>query len=607
MGKASRRRLRDEPAAAPEAAPAGRGFWICLGLIAANLVVYSQVWSFGLVSYDDIHYLKMSPHVSNGLTLRGVKWALTTFYFANWHPLTWLSYMLDIELYGRNAGGFHVTNAVLHSVASILLFRALRRLTNAEVPSAFVAALFAVHPLHVESVAWVSERKDVLSAVFLMLALSAYGAYARRPGLRRYLIMALLFILGLMSKPMLVTFPFLLLLLDFWPLRRPPSWRLLAEKAPLFLLSAASSYLTLRAQALNVAKLDVLPFILRAANAAASYVVYAAKTLWPANLAVFYPYPRAQSGWWMVVCLLGLTAVSLAVLREARRRPYLPVGWFWFLGTLVPVIGLVQTGDQAMADRYAYIPIIGLFIMAAWGAEELAEARPDLSGLVRAAAACAILACVIAARAQVGCWRGDRELWSRALAVTTGNFVAESGMGTVLLAEGKLDQAIAHYEKAVALEPFYAQTYNTLGATLMKYGHVREALPYLDRAAKLKPGFAEAHNNLGLALASLGDVDQAIARYTEALRLEPNYAEVQGNLAIALARQGRLDEALSLFNVALRLNPDFADGHYNLAVILFQKGKSAEAADHLRTALRLNPDHADARLMLDDLARGARP
>jgi len=581
--------------------------------MAAVVFVYSRVWRFGFVSYDDLHYLTMSPHVSNGLTLAGAKWALTTFYFVNWHPMTWLSYMLDVELYGWNAGGIHFTNTALHLATSILLFRLLKRLTDADLPSAFVAAMFAVHPLHVESVAWVSERKDVLSAFFLMLSFSAYAAYARRPGFRGYLVLVGLFILGLMSKPMLVTFPFLLLLFDVWPLRRwappgevqgpgqLPAWRLFAEKVPLFLLSAASSFITLRAQEQNVAKLTVLPFSVRLANAADSYVRYAVKTLWPADLAVFYPYPRTQSGWWMLACLAGLTAVSLLVAREARRRPYLAVGWFWYIGTLVPVIGLVQAGDQAMADRYTYIPIVGLFIMAAWGGAELGARRAGLRFPLRAAAVGCILACMVISRAQAGYWRNDKELWARALAVTRDNYIAESGMGTVLLSEGKLKEAIAHYEKAVALEPLYAQTYNTLGVALMKYGHVREALPYLSQAVKLRPDFAEAHSNLGLALSSLGDVDQAIARYKEALRLKPDYAEVRGNLAIEFARQGRLDEALAQFSESLRLDPDSVQGHYNLAVLLFQKGMKAEALEHLRTVLRLRPGHADARRMHDEL------
>jgi len=586
-------------------AGAGRGLWIGLGLVAAILFVYAQVWYFDFVSYDDAYYLTMSPHISNGFTVPGVKWALTTFYFLNWHPLTWFSYMLDIELYGPNAGGFHASSVALHAVGSILLFRSLRRLTGDEAPSALVAALFAVHPLHVESVAWVSERKDVLSGVFLMLALSAYGFYARRPGLGRYLLTALLFTLGLMSKPMLVTFPFLLLLLDFWPLRRPLSWRLLTEKVPLFLLSAASSFITLRAQTINVARLDALPFSVRVANAANSYAAYAAKTLWPVNLAAFYPYPRTLSGWWMVACLLGLAAVSLAVIRERRRRPYLAVGWFWYLGALVPVIGLVQTGDQAMADRYSYIPIIGLFIMAAWSAEELATRRLDLRAAVRAAAWCAVLAYMITAREQAGHWRGDRELWTHALAVTRGNYIAEMGMGTLLLSEGKREEAIARYEKAVALVPMNARTHNTLGVTLMNHGHVREAVPYLRRAAQLKPDLAEAQSNLGLALASLGDVDGALISHREAMRLEPKSPEVLSNFAIELSRQGKTAEALPLLQDALRIDPDYADGHYNLAVALFQAGNASEAAGHLRTAMSLNPGHADARRMLDDLERRA--
>ncbi|MBI2787195.1 MAG: tetratricopeptide repeat protein [Elusimicrobia bacterium] len=617
MGKASRRPRRDEPAPFPRASSPGRGLWIHAGLFAAILFIYAQVWYFDFVSYDDMFYLKMSPHVSNGLTWAGVKWAFTTFYFVNWHPVTWLSYLLDVEIYGRNAGGFHATNVALHAAASLLLFRLLRRLTDAELPSAFVAVLFAVHPMHVESVAWVAERKDVLSGLFLMLALSAYGAYARRPGLGRYLLTALLFALGLMSKPMLVTFPCLLLLLDVWPLRRwalpgdapdprhEPWGRLLAEKVPLLLLSAASSWITVRAQALNVAKLEVLPLSLRVANAASSYVAYAVKTIWPAKLAVFYPYPHVQSGWRMVACLLLLAAVSAAVLREVRRRPYLAVGWFWYLGTLVPVIGLVQTGDQSMADRYTYIPLIGLFIMAAWGGAEWAARSEERRAPSRAAALFALIALAIAARAQASHWRGDRELWTRALAVTQRNYVAESGIGTILLSEGKLEEAVEHYEKAAAYEPLFAQNYNTLGVTLMRFGHIDRALPYLEKAVKLSPGFAEAHSNLGLALAAKGRLGEAVAEYEVSQRLEPDYPEVKANLAIALARQGRLDEARSLLNAALRLNPDFVEAHYNLAVVLYQKGQIPDAVGHLKTALRLNPDHAEARLMLDDLTRAA--
>lgn len=615
MSKASRRRLHEETEGIPVSPSRRESLWVYSGLIAAIAFIYAQVWFFDFVNFDDQYYLRVSPYVSSGLTLPGIKWALTTFYFVNWHPLTWLSYMLDVEIYGLNAGGFHVTNVLLHATASILLFRLLRRLTGAGSASAFVAALFAVHPLHVESVAWVSERKDVLCGVFFMLTLSAYAAYVRSPGVRRYSLVAIMFILGLMSKPMIVTLPFLLLLMDIWPLRRlalpgdtlkpqhQPPWRLLVEKAPLMLFAAASCYLTVRAQAANVAKLDVLPLSVRVANAASSYVGYVAKTIWPSRLAAFYPYPSVQSGWRMVACLLALLAVSLAVVRELRRRPHLAVGWFWYLGTLIPVIGLVQTGDQSMADRYTYIPIIGLFIMVAWSGQELVERNADHRVVVRGAAILVLFACVIAARAQTSHWRGTKELWARALAVTQDNYIAESGMGGVLLSEGKLDEAIVHYEKAVAITPFSAQTYNTLGAALMKHQYIEKALPYLVHAVELKPEYAEAHNNLGLALVSLGKIDQAIAHYEEALRIEPNYAEVLSNLAIALARLGRFDEALARFKESLRSDPDYADGHYNLAVALFQRGNVAEAIVHLRTALRLDPDNADARHMLSDLER----
>ncbi len=317
MDQSSRPPRRDDRAAAPAAARVRRGLWICLGLIAINFFVYAQVWFFDFVSYDDHYYLKESPYLSSGLTFPGIKWAMTTFYFTNWHPLTWLSYMLDINIYGPNAGGFHLTNVVLHTISAILLFLLLRRLTGAELPSAFVAALFAVHPLHVESVAWVAERKDVLSGLFWMLTLAAYGAYARRPGLPRYLLAALPFVFGLMSKPMIVTLPFLLLLLDYWPLRRlalpgdapgpgqESAWRLLDEKTPLLLIAAASSFITMQAQSPNIALMDVLPLGARVANTANSYLAYAAKTLWPVNLTVFYPYPSKQSGWWMVAMRPG--------------------------------------------------------------------------------------------------------------------------------------------------------------------------------------------------------------------------------------------------------------------------------------------------------------
>lgn len=612
----SGRQESEGPPSAPSALSLGSDLWIHLGLIAAILFVYAQVWDFLLVNFDDTYYLMSSPHVANGLTLPGIKWAFTTFYFVNWHPLTWLSYMLDVEIYGLHLGGFHATNVALHAASSLLLFGLLRRLTGAKYPSAFVAALFAVHPLHVESVAWIAERKDVLSGVFLMLALTAYAAYARLPSRRRYLVVVAMFCLGLMSKPMLVTFPFVLLLLDFWPLRRwavpgdapgpgqMSAWSLVVEKVPLLLLAAVSCYVTVLAQTPAMAGMNYLPLGSRVARAANSYVGYAAKTLWPVRLEAFYPYPRVQSGWRMVQYVLGLFVVSLAVIRQARRRPYLPVGWFWYLGTLVPVIGLVQVGDQAMADRYTYIPIIGLFIIAAWGGAELASRRPGLRLSLWATAVAVVLACLFTARAQTGHWRDSKTLWTHALAVDPSNHAAEAGVASVLLNEGKVEESIAHMEKAVALNPSNPQLHGSLGVTLVKGGHAGRALPYLVKWVAFSPQLASAHSNLGLALVSLGRVDEGLDQLKEAVRLDPQSAEIRANLAIALVHRKRLDEAMSHFGDALRLDPDYADGHYNLAVTLFEKGNYAEAAGHLRTALRLRPDIEEARLMLADLERG---
>ena len=551
--------------------------------------MYGEVWYYDLVTFDDPQYVSENPNVLGGLTAQGVWWALTTGYFTYWHPLTWLSHMLDVQIYGMNAGGHHLTNLLFHIANTLLLFGLLHGMTGALGRSAFVAALFAVHPLHVESVAWVAERKDVLSTLFWMLTLGAYLQYVRQPRRERYLAVLGLFAMGLMAKPMLVTLPFVLLLLDVWPLRRVSLqadlsvrsggklpretrsvWlRLAREKLPLLVLAIASSMVTLVTQtgAGAVSGLDNIPVKLRIANAAVSYVAYIGKMMWPSRLAALYPFPSSLPGWWGVGSLLGLIGLSVLLIRVARRHPYLLVGWLWYLGTLVPVIGFVQVGAQSRADRFTYIPLIGLFLMVAWGIADLFArwsyrkiAIPSLAGVV-------VLACTLIARGQVRHWENSSTMWGNTLAVTTENFLAHNNLGVTLARQGRLPDAIAHY---------------------------RESL-------RIRPDSAETQNNLGNALFRQGRASEAIVHYGEALRLKPDYPEVHNNLGVVLSSQGRVEEAIREFLAALQGMPGQAGIHYRVAVLLGKKGDTAEAVRHFETALQLNPEHREARQALDDL------
>lgn len=567
--------------------------WLCLVLLAATALVYAPVQQYDFVTWDDPQYVSENPHVFSGLTWPGVAWAFTTGYFTYWHPLTWLSHMLDVQIYGMNAGGHHVTNVLLHIANTLLLFGLLYRMTEALGRSAFVAGLFAVHPLHVESVAWVAERKDVLSTLFWMLTLWSYLVYARQPRRGRYLVVLLLFALGLMAKPMLVTLPFVLLLLDVWPLRRVSLeagcpdrsggglpreqgsvWlRLVREKLPLLALAVASSIVTLvtQTQAGALSRFDTVPLKLRAANASVSYVAYIGKMLWPSRLAALYPLPPSLPGWWVVGSILGLIGVTVLLIRMARRYPYLAVGWLWYLGTLVPVIGLVQAGSQARADRFTYVPLIGLFLLAGWGIPDLVRRWPSLEMALPPVAVLVILACAILARGQVRHWETSTTMWENTLAVTAENFLGHNNLGVALARQGRLAEAIAEYNEAL----------------------------------RIQPDFSEAHNNLGNALVREGRLVEAIAHYTEALRLRPDYPEAHNNLAVALSRQGRVEEAIREFEEALRSMPGQASVHYRLAILLERRGDTAEAIRHLETALQLNPGYQEARRTLDDLTSRA--
>lgn len=600
----------------PEPTFSGQALWVCLALIAASFVVYASVWRHEFVTLDDTVYVTQNPPVSRGLTWQGVWWAFATGHASNWHPVTWLSHMLDVQLYGMNAGPHHLSNLLLHIANTLLLFGVFHRITGALGRSAFVAGLFAVHPLHVESVAWVAERKDVLSTLFWMLTLWAYVGYVREPRLGRYLGLLLVFALGLMAKPMVVTLPFVLLLLDVWPLGRvelgsesgsrsglaPPAdrwligFRLMQEKLPLLALTLASSIATFLVQQRGgaVGGFEALPLAYRVENALVSYVVYIGKMLWPTRLALFYPYPRSLPEWWVLGSFLFLSAVSVLVIRAARRHPYLPVGWLWYLGTLVPVIGLVQVGGQAMADRYTYIPFIGLFVIVAWGVPGLLSRLPHRKIALRGAAALALLALTLIARAQVPYWKNSMVLWGHALEVTTGNYQAHNNLGAFLVEQEMYSEAIAHYREALRTSPDFADAHNNLANALANLRQVSEAVAHYTEALRIKPDHANAHNGLGAALAKEGRFTEAIAHYSEALRIEPDLVDAHNNWGSALADQGQIDAAIQRFLEALQIQPDHADAHYNLGVMLHKKGNIVEAAQHYGKAIRSKPPYAEA-------------
>jgi protein O-mannosyl-transferase len=570
-------------ASVPSSAPADlflskRFLLACLILIAAIAAVYAPVRHFGFLSWDDPDYVTGNSHVAQGLTWSGAWWAFTSTTAANWHPLTWLSHMLDVQLFGMDAGAHHVTNLLIHTLNTLLLFGLLCMTTGAFGRSLFVAALFALHPLHVESVAWIAERKDVLSTLFWLLTVWSYVAYVRRPRPGRRLVVLLSFALGLMAKPMLVTLPFTLLLMDFWPLRRmepagadhagqaAPArpWhdavRLVREKLPLFALAAIASAVTFLAhrQGGAVAALEGAPLGLRVTNAAASYLAYIGKALWPSGLAAFYPLGASTAALQASLGAALLIVVTILTVRAGRNRGYLPVGWLWYVGTLVPVIGLVQVGGQSMADRYTYVPLIGLFLIAAWGAPELASRLRYGKLALPVAASCAILACGVLARAQVRYWSDDLSLWRHALNVTQDNYMAHTHLGLALANQGRDGEAMPHFVEAVRLRPDFALAQNDLGVALMARGDLDEAARHLSAALRKEPGNATIHTNLGLTLMGLGEPGEAARSFAAALELQPDRADAHANLGDALARiPGRLPDAVAQYREALRLQPGF--------------------------------------------------
>jgi Flp pilus assembly protein TadD len=621
-------------------------------LSAMVIVVYWRVGHFPFIGYDDDRYILNNPALQGGLSLSGLRWAFTTDMDAGRIPLTWLSRMLDISLFGMDAGKHHLVNVLLHLLNTLLLFQVLRKMTGRMWECGLVAAFFAVHPLHVESVAWVTERKDVLAGFFWMLSMWAYARYAERPGVVRYGLVVLFFSLGLMSKAILVTFPFVLLLLDYWPLGRfsfagelsrenpsrfshSPPGRLVQEKIPLLFLSLIASVVTYRSQDMAgmVVSLELSPLWVRTGNALQAYASYLGKTVWPSGLAFFYPHPGTRILFWKIAVagmLLGL--VTVFFVRQARNRGWLAVGWFWFLGTLVPVLGLVHVGDQAMADRCTYIPLIGLSIVCAWGSGELAG-RWKVSAAAMAAVSGAGLAALMACSwVQVGYWRGSVPLFTHALEVTRDNWGAQNALGKIAAEAGREEEAVARFREAVRLRPDISALHKNLALSLAKVGRLDEAATHLREALRLSPGDGDSayalyvirsgqgkkdealryfnqglraaaasaawNNDMGLTLAGLGKIDDAIAFFREALRLQPGYAEAHYNLGVALGRLGKRDEAIPHFREALRISPADADAHNKIGVSLVRLERLDEAMVHFREALKMRPDHEDARYNL---------
>ena len=617
---------------------------VCVLLVVAVLLVFGQTLRFGYVNYDDDKYVYDNPQVLKGLTPHGFGWAFTYGQIGHWHPLTWISHMLDAELFGAGPAGPHLTNVILHAANAVLLFLLLQRMTGlrseksagaaatpagASWPSAFVAALFAIHPLRVESVAWVSERKDVLSGFFFMLTLLMYVLYAEKPKVQNpksrvfYGLALLFFALGLLSKSMLVTLPCVLLLLDYWPLGRMTGggWRvadennstagpstflspmalarrrinhLLLEKLPFFILSVMSCAATSLVPE-KVMAIERLSPSLRIENALVAYVAYMGQMFYPAGLAVPYPFPiRGLPSWEVAGALALLIALSIAGFTFRKSHPYLIVGWLWYLGMLVPVSGIVQISYYARADRYTYLPQIGLYLMIAWAARDLTVSwrhRRQVLGMAATAIMGALMAC---ASLQTSYWRNGTLLWNHTLACTSGNYTAQNNLGYELAAQGRSMEAIEHYQTAIEINPNYAEAQYNLGIALAAQGRLDEAIEHYQKAIQINPDDYEAQYNLGIVLATQGRLDEAIEHYQKAIQINPDHVGAQNNLGYELAAQGRSVEAIEHYERAIQINPRDAYAHNNLAHELAAQGRPVEAIEHYQAAIQIDPYDAYA-------------
>jgi tetratricopeptide (TPR) repeat protein len=653
----------------------GPSLWIALILAAGTLLVYWPVTKFQFVNFDDTDFVTENPQVQAGLTVEGFKWAWHSEVARNWHPITMLTHMLDCQLFGLNAGRHHLVNLLFHVANTLLLFHLLKFITGAVRRSAFVAALFAWHPLHVESVAWIAERKDVLSTLFWFLTIWAYVRYVRELATPNskfkgfYVLTLIFFALGLMSKPMLVTVPFVLLLLDFWPLGRinlvqttapmggapqrgkekakakspaqarsrsifPP--RLLLEKIPFLAMSAALCVVTFSIQKHGGAMLTGrdLSLASRIENAIVSYPRYIGKMFWPRHLAGLYLRSGEWPLWLAALAALALLSMSIIAVAQMRRQPWLAVGWFWYLGTLVPVIGVVQVGMQSMADRFTYVPLVGIFIILSWGAAELARAWRLPAFASGAAATLVLTTCLALTARQVGYWKDSETLFKRMIAVTKNNYMAHYNLANLYFREKRIDDAAANYEAALEEEPNYADARNNFGTLLLDQKHYDDALQQYAAAVRINPQYlyyfnfanaladaasarhdtnefaqavqaygqavlldpnaSEAHNNLGMTWDAQGRENEAAAEFAEAVRLQPDFELAHFNLANALARLGKNDESLAEYRIAAQLKPDRAESHNGLGICYAMQNKMADAAQEFKEVIRLQPDNAGA-------------
>ena len=577
-------------------------------LLLGTLALYYPALHSGFVNYDDPAYVTSNFHVQQGLNSRSVAWAFTSTAEANWHPLTWISHMLDVQLFGLRPAGHHAQSVLWHAVNVVLLFLLLAKATGFVGRSALVAGLFAVHPLNVESVAWVAERKTVLCTFFFLLALGAYGWYVKRPRVSRYLLVALLFALGLMAKPMAITLPFALLLIDFWPLQRFPETpisKLALEKIPLLALSAASAAITLYAQRAGgaVGSTELLPLAMRVKNAIYSYLIYVEKTVWPSRLAVFYPHPEDSLALWKVLGAAAVLAAVTALFWHFRERRYLLVGWLWFLGTLAPVIGIVQVGRQAWADRYAYLPLWGLFVIGVWLVSEGA-ARISLSRAAQAAIASGVLlGYSVAAHSQIEYWRDSYRLFAHTIQVTDANPIAEGNLGSALMEMQRPDLAVPHLERAVRLMPTLSTAHYNLGTLLHRQNELDRALQEYQLALKYGSDEREAaqtHNNLGVLFDQLGRRDEAVAEFTAAIAVNPNEQNSWIGRGMIEREEGKLDAALQDFARAAQVAPSPL-AFYWQGRVLEDKGQLSAAAEAYRTALKLAPNFGDTQVRLGNV------
>ncbi|MBI1869986.1 MAG: tetratricopeptide repeat protein [Chlamydiae bacterium] len=577
---------------------------ILLGLLIALLTtaIYIQVSHHPFLPFDDNGYVTKNAHVQKGLTLENIRWAFKTREMANWHPLTWISHIIDAQMYGLNPSGHHLTNLFFHIFNSLLLFTTLFLMTGIQSASFFTAFLFALHPLHVESVAWVAERKDVLSAFFGIGTLLFYSIYTRSPSLRKYLGTIVIFILGLLSKPTLVSWPFVLLLLDDFPLNRFSKyrWKCLWEKIPFFILSVGSCWMTFLVQRSGgaVRSLEKFSLMARIKNTLVSYMIYIKKMFWPVDLAYFYPHPGNSLPLWEALgAFIVLVIISYGAIQKRRNYPYLLTGWFWFLITLIPVIGLVQVGMQGYADRYTYLPLIGLFMILSWGARDLLS---KLSGKFIRKIVVSILYVLIlgvmplVTWGQIKYWESSRSLFERAVHINPQSDLLYFNWGVALSEEGQLKEAIEVYQKTLQLNPGFAKAYNNLGFASYRQGRMSEAIQMYEKALKIKPDFMEAHDNFAAALADLHRFDEALMHYTRALELSPDSASLHNNLGALLIQMNRLESAVSQLQEALRIKPDYLEAHFNLALAFMNLEDLKEASLQYLEVLRLKPDSFQA-------------